>query len=112
MCCFVIDVNDCVVLLMLLKCPAVTQDGQMCTVRHFNFTEWPEQVVPKLDEAFIYFIGQVHVRTRSNLEWMDQERLVAGNVRTNHYYCCDYILEQFLFISSNVRAKNYYCSKY
>ena len=39
---------------------AVTQDGQSRTVRQFNFTDWPEQGVPKMGEAFIDFIGQVH----------------------------------------------------
>jgi len=29
-------------------------------VRQFQFTEWPEQGVPKSGEGFIDFIGQVH----------------------------------------------------
>lgn len=36
------------------------QDGQSRTVRHFLYTEWPEQGVPKVGEGFIDFIGQVH----------------------------------------------------
>ncbi len=37
-----------------------SQDGQSRTVRHFLYTEWPEQGVPKAGEGFIDFIGQVH----------------------------------------------------
>lgn len=36
------------------------QDGQSRTIRHFQYTEWPEQGVPKSGEYFIEFIGQVH----------------------------------------------------
>lgn len=38
----------------------VPQDGQSRTVRQFQFTDWPEQGVPKSGEGFIDFIGQVH----------------------------------------------------
>lgn len=38
----------------------VKQDGQSRTVRQFQFTDWPEQGVPKSGEGFIDFIGQVH----------------------------------------------------
>ncbi|CAF1688410.1 unnamed protein product [Adineta ricciae] len=37
-----------------------TRDGQSRTIRHFLYTEWPEQGVPKVGEGFIDFIGQVH----------------------------------------------------
>ncbi|XP_017291174.1 receptor-type tyrosine-protein phosphatase F isoform X3 [Kryptolebias marmoratus] len=36
------------------------RDGQSRTIRQFQFTDWPEQGVPKTGEAFIDFIGQVH----------------------------------------------------
>lgn len=36
------------------------KDGQSRTVRQFQFTDWPEQGVPKSGEGFIDFIGQVH----------------------------------------------------
>ncbi len=36
------------------------KDGQSRTIRHFLYTEWPEQGVPKVGEGFIDFIGQVH----------------------------------------------------
>ncbi|KAF6737997.1 Receptor-type tyrosine-protein phosphatase delta [Oryzias melastigma] len=36
------------------------RDGQSRTVRQFQFTDWPEQGVPKSGEGFIDFIGQVH----------------------------------------------------
>lgn len=35
------------------------RDGQSRTIRQFQFTEWPEQGVPKSGEGFIDFIGQV-----------------------------------------------------
>jgi protein tyrosine phosphatase len=38
----------------------VSQDGQSRTIRQFQFTDWPEQGVPKTGEGFIDFIGQVH----------------------------------------------------
>lgn len=40
--------------------PFCSQDGQSRTVRQFQFTDWPEQGVPKSGEGFIDFIGQVH----------------------------------------------------
>ncbi|XP_030648177.1 receptor-type tyrosine-protein phosphatase S-like [Chanos chanos] len=36
------------------------RNGQSRTVRQFQFTDWPEQGVPKSGEGFINFIGQVH----------------------------------------------------
>lgn len=44
-------------LIVLFSCP---QDGQSRTIRQFQFTDWPEQGVPKTGEGFIDFIGQVH----------------------------------------------------
>lgn len=38
----------------------IIQDGQSRTIRQFQFTDWPEQGVPKSGEGFIDFIGQVH----------------------------------------------------
>ena len=45
-----------------LSPPQVTdaRDGQSRTIRQFQFTDWPEQGVPKSGEGFIDFIGQVH----------------------------------------------------
>ncbi|XP_050443629.1 tyrosine-protein phosphatase Lar isoform X3 [Adelges cooleyi] len=37
-----------------------TTDNGSRTVRQFQFTDWPEQGVPKSAEGFIDFIGQVH----------------------------------------------------
>src|SRR4029434_11358336 len=36
----------------------VSQDGQSRTVRQFQFTDWPEQGVPKSGAGFIDFIEQ------------------------------------------------------
>ncbi|KAK6630707.1 hypothetical protein RUM44_002876 [Polyplax serrata] len=36
------------------------RDGASRTLRQFQFTDWPEQGVPKSGEGFIDFIGQVH----------------------------------------------------
>ncbi|XP_074524005.1 protein tyrosine phosphatase receptor type Fa isoform X2 [Halichoeres trimaculatus] len=36
------------------------RDGQSRTIRQFQFTDWPEQGVPKTGEGFIDFISQVH----------------------------------------------------
>ncbi|XP_037294800.1 tyrosine-protein phosphatase Lar isoform X2 [Manduca sexta] len=36
------------------------RDGASRTVRQFQFTDWPEQGVPKSGEGFIDFLGQVH----------------------------------------------------
>ncbi|XP_025833935.1 tyrosine-protein phosphatase Lar, partial [Agrilus planipennis] len=36
------------------------RDGVFRTVRQFQFTEWPEEGVPKSGDGFIDFIGQVH----------------------------------------------------
>ncbi|KAK2179862.1 hypothetical protein NP493_469g03030 [Ridgeia piscesae] len=36
------------------------RDGQSRTIRQFQFTDWPEQGIPKSGEGFIDFIGQVH----------------------------------------------------
>lgn len=44
----------------LAEGPSPLQDGQSRTVRQFQFTDWPEQGVPKSGEGFIDFIGQVH----------------------------------------------------
>ena len=47
-------INDFIALLFCI------QDGQSRTIRQFQFTDWPEQGVPKSGEGFIDFIGQVH----------------------------------------------------
>nr|XP_018903286.1 PREDICTED: tyrosine-protein phosphatase Lar isoform X3 [Bemisia tabaci] len=36
------------------------RDGSSRTLRQFQFTDWPEQGVPKSGDGFIDFIGQVH----------------------------------------------------
>ncbi|KAM3619127.1 uncharacterized protein V6R79_003378 [Siganus canaliculatus] len=36
------------------------RDGQSRTIRQFQFTDWPEQGVPKTGEGFVDFISQVH----------------------------------------------------
>lgn len=45
---------------LILTPDLLSQDGQSRTIRQFQFTDWPEQGVPKTGEGFIDFIGQVH----------------------------------------------------
>lgn len=45
---------------LMLAPDHLSQDGQSRTIRQFQFTDWPEQGVPKTGEGFIDFIGQVH----------------------------------------------------
>jgi len=35
------------------------QSGESRTIRHFQYTEWPEQGAPKQGELFVEFVGQV-----------------------------------------------------
>lgn len=59
---FVLSLDMCEKIISLKKQKNLffTQDGQSRTVRQFQFTDWPEQGVPKSGEGFIDFIGQVH----------------------------------------------------
>ena len=43
------------------------RDGQSRTIRQFQFTDWPEQGVPKSGEGFIDFIGQVCILPSSSV---------------------------------------------
>ncbi|KAG9351288.1 hypothetical protein JZ751_025180, partial [Albula glossodonta] len=52
--------NNSTIVVMLTKLREMGRDGQSRTVRQFQFTDWPEQGVPKSGEGFIDFIGQVH----------------------------------------------------
>ena len=55
------------------------RDGQSRTIRQFQFTDWPEQGVPKSGEGFIDFIGQVH-KTK---EQFGQEGPITVHCRYN-----------------------------
>lgn len=46
--------------ILIMSPTHLSQDGQSRTIRQFQFTDWPEQGVPKTGEGFIDFIGQVH----------------------------------------------------
>ena len=55
------------------------RDGQSRTVRQFQFTDWPEQGVPKSGEGFIEFIGQVH-KTKEQFGQVRRRERVKGRV--------------------------------
>ena len=57
------------------------RDGQSRTIRQFQFTDWPEQGVPKSGEGFIDFIGQVH-KTK---EQFGQEGPISVHCRYKHF---------------------------
>lgn len=59
-----------------------TIDNGSRTVRQFQFTDWPEQGVPKSAEGFIDFIGQVH-KTK---EQFGQEGPITVHCRYTYYY--------------------------
>ncbi|XP_076814846.1 receptor-type tyrosine-protein phosphatase F-like isoform X2 [Clavelina lepadiformis] len=74
------------------------RDGQSRTVRQFQFTDWPEQAVPKSGEGFIDFIGQVH-KTK---EQFGQEGPItihcsAGVGRTGVFITLSIALERMRF---------------
>uniref|UniRef100_A0A672SGI3 protein-tyrosine-phosphatase n=1 Tax=Sinocyclocheilus grahami TaxID=75366 RepID=A0A672SGI3_SINGR len=62
------------------------RDGQSRTVRQFQFTDWPEQGVPKSGEGFIDFIGQVH-KTKEH----------AGVGRTGVFITLSIVLERMRY---------------
>lgn len=64
-------------------CVCVFQDGQSRTIRQFQFTDWPEQGVPKTGEGFIDFIGQVH-KTK---EQFGQDGPIAVHCRCPVFIC-------------------------
>ncbi|CAF4634767.1 unnamed protein product, partial [Rotaria sp. Silwood2] len=75
-----------------------SRDGQSRTVRHFLYTEWPEQGVPKIGEGFIDFIGQVH-KTK---EGFGQEGPIvvhcsAGAGRTGVFLTLSIVLERIRY---------------
>ncbi|CAF1226377.1 unnamed protein product [Adineta ricciae] len=75
-----------------------SRDGQSRTVRHFLYTEWPEQGVPKVGEGFIDFIGQVH-KTK---EGFGQEGPIvvhcsAGAGRTGVFLTLSVVLERIRY---------------
>ena len=59
------------------------RDGQSRTVRQFQFTDWPEQGVPKLGGEFTDFVGQVH-KTK---EQFGQEGPITVHCRYVHLNC-------------------------
>ncbi|XP_071170890.1 receptor-type tyrosine-protein phosphatase S-like isoform X21 [Mytilus edulis] len=74
------------------------RDGQSRTIRQFQFTDWPEQGVPKSGEGFIDFIGQVH-KTK---EQFGQEGPIcvhcsAGVGRTGVFITLSIVLERMRY---------------
>ena len=68
---------------MCIYVDVMMQDGQSRTVRQFQFTEWPEQGVPKSGEGFIDFVGQVH-KTK---EQFGQDGPITVHCRCSLLFC-------------------------
>ncbi|KAG7262625.1 hypothetical protein CRUP_019556, partial [Coryphaenoides rupestris] len=72
-----------------------TEDGQSRTVRQFQFTDWPEQGVPKSGEGFIDFIGQVHkTKEQFGQDGPISVHCSAGVGRTGCFIVIDAMLER------------------
>ncbi|KAL5017103.1 hypothetical protein ScPMuIL_006692 [Solemya velum] len=74
------------------------RDGQSRTIRQFQFTEWPEQGVPKSGEGFIDFIGQVHkTKEQFGQEGPISVHCSAGVGRTGVFITLSIVLERMRY---------------
>ena len=74
------------------------RDGSSRTVRQFQFTDWPEQGVPKSGEAFIDFIGQVHkTKEQFGQEGPISVHCSAGVGRTGVFITLSIVLERMQY---------------
>ncbi|XP_064787997.1 receptor-type tyrosine-protein phosphatase S-like isoform X1 [Oncorhynchus masou masou] len=74
------------------------RDGQSRTVRQFQFTDWPEQGVPKSGEGFIDFIGQVHkTKEQFGQDGPISVHCSAGVGRTGVFITLSIILERMRY---------------
>uniref|UniRef100_A0A8C2RMK7 protein-tyrosine-phosphatase n=1 Tax=Capra hircus TaxID=9925 RepID=A0A8C2RMK7_CAPHI len=73
-------------------------DGQSRTVRQFQFTDWPEQGVPKSGEGFIDFIGQVHkTKEQFGQDGPISVHCSAGVGRTGVFITLSIVLERMRY---------------
>eukprot|EP00057_Strongylocentrotus_purpuratus_P000931 XP_001187151.2 PREDICTED: receptor-type tyrosine-protein phosphatase delta [Strongylocentrotus purpuratus] len=74
------------------------RDGQSRTIRQFQFTDWPEQGVPKSGEGFIDFIGQVHkTKEQFGQEGPISVHCSAGVGRTGVFITLSVVLERMRY---------------
>ncbi|XP_056893125.1 protein tyrosine phosphatase receptor type Fa isoform X3 [Takifugu flavidus] len=74
------------------------RDGQSRTIRQFQFTDWPEQGVPKTGEGFIDFIGQVHkTKEQFGQDGPISVHCSAGVGRTGIFIALSIVLERMRF---------------
>nr|XP_040571796.1 tyrosine-protein phosphatase Lar-like isoform X3 [Lepeophtheirus salmonis] len=74
------------------------RDGQSRTVRQFQFTDWPEQGVPKSGDGFIEFIGQVHkTKEQFGQEGPITVHCSAGVGRTGVFITLSIVLERLQY---------------
>uniref|UniRef100_A0A8C2U4Z9 Receptor-type tyrosine-protein phosphatase S n=1 Tax=Coturnix japonica TaxID=93934 RepID=A0A8C2U4Z9_COTJA len=74
------------------------RDGQSRTVRQFQFTDWPEQGVPKTGEGFIDFIGQVHkTKEQFGQDGPISVHCSAGVGRTGVFITLSIVLERMRY---------------
>ncbi|XP_025110636.1 receptor-type tyrosine-protein phosphatase F-like isoform X2 [Pomacea canaliculata] len=74
------------------------RDGQSRTIRQFQFTDWPEQGVPKSGEGFIDFIGQVHkTKEQFGQEGPITVHCSAGVGRTGVFITLSIVLERMRY---------------
>ncbi|XP_056377636.1 receptor-type tyrosine-protein phosphatase delta isoform X22 [Hyla sarda] len=74
------------------------RDGQSRTVRQFQFTDWPDQGVPKSGEGFIDFIGQVHkTKEQFGQDGPISVHCSAGVGRTGVFITLSIVLERMRY---------------
>ncbi|XP_077981464.1 receptor-type tyrosine-protein phosphatase delta-like [Glandiceps talaboti] len=74
------------------------RDGQSRTIRQFQFTDWPEQGVPKSGEGFIDFIGQVHkTKEQFGQDGPISVHCSAGVGRTGVFITLSIVLERMRY---------------
>ncbi|XP_071010622.1 protein tyrosine phosphatase receptor type Fa isoform X1 [Oncorhynchus clarkii lewisi] len=74
------------------------RDGQSRTIRQFQFTDWPEQGVPKTGEGFIDFIGQVHkTKEQFGQDGPISAHCSAGVGRTGVFITLSIVLERMRY---------------
>ncbi|XP_052336231.1 receptor-type tyrosine-protein phosphatase F isoform X7 [Oncorhynchus keta] len=74
------------------------RDGQSRTIRQFQFTDWPEQGVPKTGEGFIDFIGQVHkTKEQFGQDGPISVHCSAGVGRTGVFITLSIVLERMRY---------------